>query len=68
MKGDVNDAVANGAHAMFLPHGLGHMMGLDVHDMENLGENLVGYEQNTKRKQPVWTCIFKTGKKIKTRF
>lgn len=43
MKGDPKDAVAQGAHAMFFPHGLGHMMGLDVHDMEDLGENYVGY-------------------------
>ena len=38
MKGDVDEAVAQGAHAMFFPCGLGHMMGLDVHDMEDLGE------------------------------
>ena len=40
MKGNVEEAVAAGAHALFLPHGLGHMMGLDVHDMEDLGTNL----------------------------
>ncbi len=51
MKGDMNDAVAAGAHALFFPHGLGHMMGLDVHDMENLGENLVGYENGDKRSE-----------------
>ena len=39
MKGNLNSAVKAGAHALFFPHGLGHMMGLDVHDMENLGEN-----------------------------
>ncbi|MEZ4827545.1 MAG: aminopeptidase P family protein [Bacteroidia bacterium] len=43
MKGDVEEAVAEGAHALFFPHGLGHMMGLDVHDMEDLGEIYVGY-------------------------
>lgn len=43
MKGDADEAVAAGAHALFFPHGLGHMIGLDVHDMENLGEDLVGY-------------------------
>jgi Xaa-Pro aminopeptidase len=43
MKGDPDDAVAAGAHALFFPHGLGHMIGLDVHDMENLGEDFVGY-------------------------
>lgn len=43
MKGDLDEAVAAGAHALFFPHGLGHMIGLDVHDMEDLGENYVGY-------------------------
>ncbi len=43
MKGNADEAVAAGAHALFFPHGLGHMMGLDVHDMENLGEDIVGY-------------------------
>ena len=41
--GDTDEALAAGAHAMVMPHGLGHMMGLDVHDMENLGEVVVGY-------------------------
>ena len=45
MKGDVNEAVAAGAHALFMPHGLGHMMGLDVHDMEDLGQIYVGYHK-----------------------
>jgi Xaa-Pro dipeptidase len=49
MKGDVDEAVAAGAHALFMPHGLGHMMGLDVHDMEALGENWVGYNDEVKR-------------------
>ena len=51
MKGDVDDAVAAGAHALFMPHGLGHMLGLDVHDMEGLGEQYVGYDDNTKRSE-----------------
>ena len=51
MKGDVEEAVAAGAHALFLPHGLGHMMGLDVHDMENLGEIWVGYNGQPKSTQ-----------------
>lgn len=42
-KGDTHEAVEQGAHAMFFPCGLGHMMGMDVHDMENLGEVWVGY-------------------------
>jgi Xaa-Pro aminopeptidase len=49
MKGDVDEAVAAGAHALFMPHGLGHMLGLDVHDMEALGENYVGYRDEVKR-------------------
>ena len=48
MKGDVNEAVAAGAHALFMPHGLGHMMGLDVHDMEDLGQIYVGYDDETR--------------------
>ncbi|WP_316801636.1 aminopeptidase P family protein [Pedobacter frigidisoli] len=43
MKGNIEDAVAQGAHAMFFQCGTGHMMGLDVHDMEDLGEQYVGY-------------------------
>ena len=48
MKGDAREAVAAGAHALFYPHGLGHMMGLDVHDMENFGERWVGYAGKEK--------------------
>ena len=49
MKGNVDEAVAAGAHALFMPHGLGHMMGLDVHDMEGLGEDFIGYSDEVKR-------------------
>ena len=48
MKGDTDAAVAAGAHAMFLPHGLGHMMGMDVHDMEGLGQIYVGFDDETR--------------------
>ncbi|MDR3188012.1 MAG: aminopeptidase P family protein [Prevotellaceae bacterium] len=51
MKGDSDEAVRQGAHAMFFPCGLGHMMGLDVHDMENLGEKWVGYDGEDKSTQ-----------------
>ena len=51
MRGDAVEAVKAGAHALFYPHGLGHMMGLDVHDMENLGEVYVGYDGRPKSKQ-----------------
>ncbi|WP_251952801.1 aminopeptidase P family protein [Salinibacter ruber] len=46
MQGAADEAVAAGAHALFFPHGLGHMMGLDVHDMESLGETFVGYAED----------------------
>ena len=48
MKGDTDEAVRAGAHAMFLPHGLGHMMGMDVHDMEGLGQIHVGFDEETR--------------------
>jgi Xaa-Pro aminopeptidase len=50
-KGNTEEAIAEGAHALFLPHGLGHMMGLDVHDMEDLGEINVGYNGEAKSAQ-----------------
>ena len=49
MKGNPDEAVQKGAHALFFPHGLGHMMGLDVHDMEGLGEDVVGYDDKFSR-------------------
>ncbi|MDE6012149.1 MAG: aminopeptidase P family protein [Prevotella sp.] len=48
MKGDTDEAIHQGAHAMFLPHGLGHMMGMDVHDMEGLGQIYVGFDDETR--------------------
>lgn len=51
MKGDTEEAVRRGAHALFFPCGEGHMMGLDVHDMEDLGEVYVGYEGQPKSTQ-----------------
>ena len=48
MRGNVDDAVEAGAHALFFPHGIGHMMGLDVHDMEDLGD-IVGYPEGESR-------------------
>jgi Xaa-Pro aminopeptidase len=51
MKGDTDEALAAGAHAMVMPHGIGHMMGLDVHDMENLGEERVGYRGEPRSTQ-----------------
>lgn len=68
MKGDLNAAVKAGAHALFFPHGLGHMMGLDVHDMENLGENLVGYDSKTKRSDQFGLAYLRLAKELQPGF
>ncbi|RIJ47719.1 aminopeptidase P family protein [Maribellus luteus] len=65
MKGDVKEAVKNGAHAMFLPHGLGHMMGLDVHDMEDLGQIYVGYDDEVRPVDQFGTAYLRMGKRLK---
>ncbi|GAF94777.1 unnamed protein product, partial [marine sediment metagenome] len=49
MKGDIEEAVHAGAHTLFFQCGLGHMLGLDVHDMEGLGEDYVGYTDTIRR-------------------
>lgn len=64
-KGDNDEAINNGAHALFFPHGLGHMLGLDVHDMENLGENYVGYDEETKRSEQFGLAYLRFGKVMK---
>ncbi len=68
MKGNVDDAVDKGAHALFFPHGLGHMMGLDVHDMENLGENYVGYNRTTKRSNQFGLAYLRLAKELQAGF
>lgn len=68
MKGDTNAAVAAGAHALFFPHGLGHMMGMDVHDMENLGENFVGYDDETVRSKQFGTAFLRLGRRLQPGF
>ena len=65
MKGNPEDAVKEGAHALFFPHGLGHMMGLDVHDMEDLGENYVGYDETVKRSDQFGLAYLRMGKALK---
>jgi Xaa-Pro aminopeptidase len=65
MKGDVDEAVAAGAHAMFFPHGLGHNMGLDVHDMEDLGENYVGYDKTVKRSDQFGLAYLRMAKELR---
>ncbi|TVQ10981.1 MAG: aminopeptidase P family protein [Bacteroidetes bacterium] len=68
MKGDISSAVQQGAHALFMPHGLGHMMGLDVHDMEDLGENYVGYDDEVKRSDIFGTAFLRLGRKYQPGF
>jgi len=68
MKGDPEEAVKAGAHAMFFPHGLGHMMGLDVHDMEDLGENYVGYDEETSRIDQFGTAYLRLGRRLQPGF
>lgn len=68
MKGDTDAAVAEGAHALFMPHGLGHMMGLDVHDMEGLGENYVGYNDEIKRSTQFGLAFLRLARKLETGF
>jgi len=68
MKGDVKDAVAAGAHALFMPHGLGHMMGLDVHDMEDLGQIYVGYDEETRPVNQFGTAYLRMGRRLQKGF
>ncbi len=65
MKGNIDDAVQNGAHALFMPHGLGHMMGLDVHDMEDFGEDFVGYNKKIKRSDQFGLAYLRLAKELK---
>ena len=65
MMGDVDEAVANGAHALFMPHGLGHNMGLDVHDMEDLGQIYVGYDEVTRPSDQFGLASLRMGRELK---
>ena len=64
MKGDVEEAVAEGAHALFFPHGLGHLIGLDVHDMENFGEAYIGYTDTLKKSSQFGLRSLRLGKEL----
>jgi len=64
MKGDMDAAVQAGAHALFFPHGLGHMIGLDVHDMEDLGEDFVGYDQTVERSSQFGLAYLRLAKEL----
>ena len=69
MKGDTDDALRAGAHAMFLPHGLGHMMGMDVHDMEGLGQIYVGFDDETRPNlEQFGTNCLRMGRKLEEGF
>jgi len=68
MKGDVTDAVLNGAHALFMPHGFGHMLGLDVHDMEDLGQIYVGYDDEIRPVDQFGTAYLRMGRKLQPGF
>lgn len=68
MKGDTEEAVRAGAHAMFLPHGLGHMMGMDVHDMEGLGQRYVGYDDEIQPSTQFGTSALRMGRRLQKGF
>ena len=68
MQGDMDEAVAQGAHALFFPHGLGHMIGLDVHDMEDLGEQYVGYNSSVTRSTQFGTAYLRLGRALEPGF
>ncbi len=67
MKGNVDKAVEAGAHALFFPHGLGHMMGLDVHDMEDLGD-IVGYAEGEERSTQFGLAYLRLARKLEPGF
>lgn len=68
MKGDVKEAVTVGAHALFMPHGLGHQIGLDVHDMEGLGQIHVGYDDTIRPSQIFGWASLRMARELKPGF
>ena len=64
MRGDTEAAVQAGAHALFLPHGLGHAMGMDVHDMEGLGQTFVGYDEETRPSSQFGTASLRFARRL----
>lgn len=68
MKGDTEEAVQAGAHAMFLQHGLGHMMGMDVHDMEGLGQIYVGFDDEVRPSEQFGTDCLRCGRRLQPGF
>ncbi|MGA2823291.1 MAG: aminopeptidase P family protein [Bacteroidales bacterium] len=68
MKGDIREAVRKGAHTLFFPHGLGHPLGLDVHDLEGMGENFVGYDHEVIRSKEFGIASLRFGRKLQKNF
>jgi Xaa-Pro aminopeptidase len=68
MKGDPTEAALKGAHTLFFPHGLGHPLGLDVHDLEGLGENLIGYDEEVQRSKEFGLAFLRFGRKLQEGF
>jgi Xaa-Pro aminopeptidase len=68
MHGNIDDAVAMGAHALFFPHGLGHALGLDVHDMEGFGEDYVGYDDTISRSTEFGLSAIRFGRRLEPGF
>lgn len=68
MRGDTDEAVKAGAHAMFLPHGLGHMMGMDVHDMEGIGQIYVGFDNEVRPSDQFGTNCLRMGRRLQKGF
>ena len=68
LKGNLDDIVANGAHSLLMPHGLGHMMGLDVHDMENYGQINVGYDDETRPSEQFGLGSLRCGRRLQPGF
>lgn len=68
LRGNIDDIVAAGAHSLFMPHGLGHMMGLDVHDMENYGQIYVGYDDETRPSSQFGLGSLRCGRRLQPGF
>ncbi len=68
MKGNPEEAALKGAHSLFFPHGLGHPLGLDVHDLEGLGENYIGYDEEVQRSKEFGLAFLRFGRKLQEGF
>ena len=68
LKGSIDEGLEKGVYGLFYPHGLGHMLGLDVHDMESLGEDIVGYSKAIKREAEFGITFLRLGKELESGF